>query len=281
LSEVTDLPSVAAVARARVHTLSAGEQRVCQAILADIAWAVEATTTQLGEVAGVSSATVVRTAKSLGYRGFPHLRVMLARDLGTPRPAADDDTPAGVVRAFFETVAASAAELAPLVSDQRIDAVVAALIAAPHILIGGNGVSAPVAQDFAMRLAAIGRPASAPTDALDQQIRARLLAPGDVCVIVSGTGATSNSLRAAAAADAAGATVVAMTSFAETPLSAYADIELVVGAQTAGLRDELYGQLRLPQAILVNAIVAAVARADEGAGAARAKVFEVVAETLN
>ncbi|MDR0593183.1 MAG: MurR/RpiR family transcriptional regulator, partial [Bifidobacteriaceae bacterium] len=227
--KLTDQPSVAAVARSRANSLSAGERRVCEAILGDIAWAVEATTTQIGDAAGVSSATVVRTAKSLGYRGFPHLQVMLARDLGTPRPAADDATPAGLVRAFFEMVAASAAEMAQLLSDQRIDAVVAALVAAPRILIGGNGVSAPVAQDFAMRLAALGRPASAPTDALDQQIRARLLGPGDVCVIVSGTGATSNSLRAAAAADAAGATVVAMTSFAQTPLSALADIELVVG----------------------------------------------------
>lgn len=154
------------------------------------------------------------------------------------------------------------------------------IAAARRIVVAGGGVSAPVAQDLAMRLAAIGRPVEAPTDHLDQRIRARLLGPEDVCVIVSGTGATASTLSVARAAAAAGAPVITLTSFARSALSALASVELVTTSGT-GLREELQTTFRIPQLILGNALVAAVAARDpEGSARARAAVLEVVAPEL-
>jgi len=271
---------VTATIRALRPSLNPGEQRVCDVVLALPEWVIEATTADVAEEAGVSTATVVRTAQRLGYRGFPHLRVLLARDLGVP-PAVSEamDAPGGV-RAFFRAVGSGTEAMAALLDEELVERAVDLVAGARRILVAGGGVSAPVAQDLAMRLAAIGRPVEAPTDHLDQRIRARLLGPQDACVIVSGTGATLSTLHVARAAGVAGAPVIALTSFARSALSALATVELVT-TSGAGLREELQTTFRIPQLILGNALVAAVAARDpEGSARARAAVLEVVAPEL-
>lgn len=272
---------VTATIRALRTSLNPGEQRVCDVVLARPDWVIEATTADVAVEAGVSTATVVRTAQRLGYRGFPHLRVLLARDLGVSTSAAFDSAGGtGDVRAFFRAVGSATEAMASLLDEGLVERAVDLIAEARRIVVAGGGVSAPVAQDLAMRLAAIGRPVEAPTDHLDQRIRARLLGPQDVCVVVSGTGATESTLSVARSAVAAGAPVIALTSFARSALSALASVELVT-TSGAGLREELQTTFRIPQLILGNALVAAVAARDpEGSARARAAVLEVVAPEL-
>lgn len=273
---------VSQVVRARWASLHPGEQRVCDVVLQQPDWVLDATTAQVAAAADVSTATVVRTAQRLGYRGFPHLRVLLARDLGASTghssPGSGD---AEGVRAFFGAVGAATESMTTLLDDELVTRAVGLLSSARRILVCGGGVSAPVAQDIAMRLAAIGRGAEAPGDHLDQLIRARLLGPDDLCVVVSGTGATSATLAVARAADRAGASVLSLTAFSDSPLASVASVDLVC-ATGSGMKGELATTFRVPQLILGNALVAAVAARDpEGAAAARARVLEVVAPELN
>lgn len=276
-----DIP-VTQVVRTRWGSLHPGEQRVCDVVLQRPDWVLEATTAQVAAAADVSTATVVRTAQRLGYRGFPHLRVLLARDLGASTGQAPPEvgSDAEGVRAFFGAVGAATESMTALLDDERVSEAVGLLCSAGRILVCGGGVSAPVALDIAMRLAAIGRPAEAPADHLDQCIRARLLGPGDLCVVVSGTGATSATLAVARAAHRAGAPVLSLTAFSDSPLASLATVDLV-SATGAGMKGELATTFRVPQLILGNALVAAVAARDpEGARAARAMVLEVVAPEL-
>jgi DNA-binding MurR/RpiR family transcriptional regulator len=273
---------VLATIRATSPSLNPGEQRVCEVVLARPEWVIEATTADVATKAGVSTATVVRAAQKLGYRGFPHMRVLLARDLGVsaPRGTGREERSTSGVHAFFRTVAAATEAMSSLLDEAQVERAVDLLASGRRILVAGGGVSAPVALDIAMRLAAVGRAADAPADHLDQRIRARLLGPEDVCVIVSGTGATAATLHVARAAKEAGAPVISLTSFARSALSALADVELVTTAGT-GLREELESTFRIPQLILGNALVSAVAARDPEASArARASVLEVVATEL-
>jgi DNA-binding MurR/RpiR family transcriptional regulator len=58
-------------------TLSAGQRKVADLFLAQPEVAVFFTTDQLARAAGVSGATVVRTARALGFGGYPELRSAL------------------------------------------------------------------------------------------------------------------------------------------------------------------------------------------------------------
>lgn len=277
--------AVLAGIQAELPALQPSERRVAEAILDRPDWAIECSAADIAVVARVSRATVVRTAQRLGYTGLPQLRVLLARDLGHARTASDDSDPAAgpmrVVSDFCRSVAESVELLTALLDPADVERAVQLLAKARHILVGGNGVSAPVAAEAAMRLSSIGQPAEAPPDSLHQEIKARLLDPVDVCLVVSGTGATRSTLQVARAARAAGVPVVVVTAFSSSPLTALADITLTAGMSTSSFQDELRTPLRIPQTILINALVHAVAaHAPEAATAAHDRVLEVVGELL-
>lgn len=261
-------------------TLQPSERRVAEAFLARPDWAIEASSQEVGTAAGVSRATVVRTCQRLGFAGYPQLRVLLARDLGIDRSAAVAAAEPGL-REFYRTVADSLDVMTALLDDESVDRAVRILAGARRIIVAGNGLSAPVAAEAAMRLTAIGQPADAPPDYMTQQIQARLLTAEDACLIVSGSGATDTSLRVAEAAAAAGAPVVVLTSFGRTPLAEHATVTLVTGMRQTSFTDEITTSVRVPQTLLVNALVQTIAaRYPDVAAAARARLLDVIGGAL-
>ncbi|SED96278.1 DNA-binding transcriptional regulator, MurR/RpiR family, contains HTH and SIS domains [Arthrobacter alpinus] len=210
---------VVAHIRSSRPSLLPAEQAVAAVFLEHTQQIVELSSQQVAELAGASRATVVRTCQSLGYSGYQQLRVLLARDAGY---ASSDQRPrvvgaAGTVADAFVQVGNAVTSMAALLDPAAVTGSVQAIAAAGGMLVVGNGLSAPLASDMAARLSAIGRPAESPLDVIGQQIAARLLAPSDLLLIISGSGANSSTLRVAQAAKDAGATLVVITAFARSP----------------------------------------------------------------
>jgi RpiR family transcriptional regulator, carbohydrate utilization regulator len=280
-----DVPTTARIAAVR-NTLQPSERRVADLIVDEPEIVIELTAQQLADRIGVGRSTVVRACQTFGYRGYPQLRVALAAELGrqaqdAPEAAVEyGDGMLGGIRSQVDRTAADLRAATSLLDEQTVDDAVRAVRDARRLLVVANGLSAPVASDLTMRLTAVGRPAESVSDTIGQQIAARHLAPDDVCVVVSGSGANEASLRAAAAARAAGARVIALTSFAASPLIERADLALVI-ASGGGFRDELEHTSRIAHAVFVEAFVDAVARASADAAArARAQVLEILSDNL-
>ncbi|CAI7657405.1 unnamed protein product [Penicillium discolor] len=157
----------------------------------------------LAEAANTSPATVSRTAQALGLRSFQHLRMLLVRDLAADATAAPD-APAGT-EGFLRWLAEGRTALASI-DPVAFDAAADAIARAPRLLISGTGASHAAAQASAVAFAVNGRPCEAPADGVVAHLTARVLAPGDVCLIVSSSGANSVTLAVADAAVDAGAT---------------------------------------------------------------------------
>ena len=99
-----------------------------------------------------------------------------------------------------------------------------------------------------------------------------------MCVAVSHTGSTHETLQAAGGAAQAGATVVAITSFTRSALTELADVVIVSGARELGLRLEAVAS-RLAHLAVLDALLVAVAERDpERAQAALAVFADVLAE---
>ena len=99
--------------------------------------------------------------------------------------------------------------------------------------------------------------------------------------MISGSGANDASVRCAEAARAAGAAVLLATSFGRSPLTAHADISLVVGMRDLTFRDELTVTSRIPHFILIEALVAGVAwQLGAAAEVAHARTMSVVGQNL-
>lgn len=255
-----------AQARALLPSLQPSDARVAQLILDEPDAVVYRSVSEVAEAASTSTATVVRCAQKLGFRGFHDLKLALAQERATfedgeqAEHAADPrlEELVGVTAAGAQTVRDAAA----LVDPASFEAAVSALTTSGQVLFVGVGTSAPLTQDAAYRFAAIGLRAHAATDLHVQHLLARQLEPGDVCVAISHTGSTRETLEIATAAKGSGATTVAVTSFARSPLSELVDHVIVAGTREVSFRLEAMAS-RLAHLALLDGLLVAVAGRDE------------------
>lgn len=275
-----EVPVTARIAAVR-NSLQPSERRVADLIVDDPDAVIELTAQQIADRVGVGRSTVVRACQTFGYRGYPQLRVALAAERGRRAvPPVAGDGALGGIRSAIDRIADDLRAATSLLDADGVDAAVDAVVGARRLLVVASGLSAPVASDLAMRLTAVGRPAETLGDAIGQQIAARHLSTDDVCIVISGSGANESSLRAASAARAAGARVIALTSFVASPLTERADLSLVL-ASGGTFRDELEHTSRIAHAVFAEAFVDAVARARAGeADLARERVLEILSDNL-
>jgi DNA-binding MurR/RpiR family transcriptional regulator len=273
---------VIATIRSLLPSLLPTEQAVATVLLERSGEIVELSSGQVAELAGASRATVVRTCQSLGFSGYQQLRVLLARDAGyQPAQPPATDGAAGIVGDAFRHVAAGVTSMIALLDEHEVARAVDALASARRVVVVGNGLSAPLAMDAAARFTSIGRAAEAPMDVIGQQITARLLSEQDVLLVVSGSGSNASTLRVADAASTAGATVIAVTAFARSPLTQIASVNLVVTMPDLTFRDEITLASRLPQAILIEGLVAALTgKLGDAAVRAKSLALDVISDNL-
>ena len=267
-----------------LNSLQPSERRVVDHVIGDLDGVVEMTAQDLADRTGVARSTVIRTCQTLGYRGFPQLRVALTRELAQSGHQTEDfgESALGTIRAEIAALAASLPRIASVLSEADVEAAVITLLSATRLLALANGLSSPLASDLSMRLTAIGRPTEFVADPIGQQIAARQLSPADAAIILSGSGANESSLKAARAVKLTGARLVVITSFATSPLGSLADVALVVAPASGSFRHELEHTSRVPHVILLESLVEVIAtRLGDHARSARSTVLSILSDNLS
>lgn len=250
-----DAPPTARIV-ALAPSMHAGERRVAEAIAADLAGTVERTAQEVATAAGVGRATVVRTAQTLGYDGYPQLRVAVAGELALQAAPADaDGTMLGALRAVGERFASRLGHTLSGLTEEALQAFVSSVDGASRVLVVANGLSSPLGLDLLLRLNSAGRPAELLNDALAQRIAARQLGSGSVCLALSGSGANEETLSVLSAAKEGGAEALAITSFARSPVARLADTALIVPPVNDSFHDELLHTSRAALMLVTEAIV--------------------------
>ncbi|CAH0150645.1 MULTISPECIES: MurR/RpiR family transcriptional regulator [unclassified Microbacterium] len=266
-------------------SMQPSERRVAEWIAMDADAAVERTAQEIADVVGVGRATVIRTAQTLGYDGYPQLRVALARERATAAPKQDetvDGTMLGALRGAVDRFSARLAHTVSAVTEETLASFVGELDAATRLLVAANGLSAPVGADLAMRLTSAGRPAEYVADTLGQQITASQLGAGSTCLVVSGSGVNRASIDVMTAARAGGARVLAITSFPRSPVAEFADVALVVAPINDSFRDELLHTSRASLMLVTESVVGLLVRTrGESATAAQVATLSVLGHSLS
>lgn len=260
--------------RTLLPSLQPGEAKVAEVVLASPELVVYRSVSEVAELAEISTATVVRCAQSLGYKGFQALKIALARELsGGPRLPETSGGAGGILAAVTAAGAECVRDAGALVPGATFDRVAELLSAARRVLFVGVGTSAPLCQDAAYRFSAIGVFAEHRGDAHVQAVVARLLDAGDVCVAVSHTGATRETLEGVREARGTGARVIALTSFARSPITELSDEVLVAGTRELGPAGLEAMASRLAHLAVLDALVVAVAGRDPERSARALKAY--------
>ncbi|HWD05230.1 MAG TPA: MurR/RpiR family transcriptional regulator [Amycolatopsis sp.] len=151
----------------RLAGMSRAERTVAEYLRHHARDAIFATAEQIGEATGTSDATVVRTAKTLGFTGLSDLRQHLARQVVTEtspslRLHARETGEAGgppktVLARVFTEATERLAETLRLVSEEDFERAVDLLDGAREVLAFGIGPSSFLAGYLALRLGRMGR----------------------------------------------------------------------------------------------------------------------------
>lgn len=251
----------------RLPGLRPSDAKVMELVLTDPAFVQAAATNEVAERAGVSPATIVRAARAVGFDGFGELKRALVQDLALQPTAAPPDelTTESTVDEITELVlsshAGSIGATRATLDPSQLHRAATLLASAEAIVVFGVGTSAAPAADAAYRWTAIGCRVSAPHDARTAQLQARLLTPGSTLVAISHSGRSEETLSVVDAAHQAGADVVAITSFATSPLAGRATTLLVAGGPDLGLH-MAPSSSRLAHLAVVDILHAAISLAD-------------------
>ncbi|MFF0494065.1 MurR/RpiR family transcriptional regulator [Nocardia sp. NPDC003482] len=254
--------------------------RVARVILDDPPGAAQLTVNQLAERADTSTSAVVRLAKTLGYDGYPQLRLALAAvggEGGTPVFATDivADDPLGKVLhklSAFETEGMVAT--ADLADPATLTAVVESLVAARRIQLLGIGASGLVATDLEQKLTRIGKWCRASTSEDDALVQTSLLDADDVVIAFSHSGETAAIVEAVRRVGTRARTV-AVTASPQSRLARAATHAILVAGREDGFRSAAMAS-RMSQLLVVDALYIGVLQRTPAAGLALRRTHDAV-----
>jgi DNA-binding MurR/RpiR family transcriptional regulator len=223
--------------------LKGAAQKVAQFILTSPQETINLTITELGSRVGVSEASIVRLAQSLGYSGFHALKIRLAEDIVSPmlivhEDMTPDDGPATAVQKAMTAGLRSLEDTMRILDMPVLEAAIRALCNARQIELFASGNSIPIAMDLNFRLTKIGMRSRFSVDPTMQEMYASLTSSEDVAVGISHTGSSKDTVYALELAKQRGARTVCITNHSDSPLTRYGDFCLFTATRVSHFREE-------------------------------------------
>lgn len=223
--------------------LKGAAQQVAQFILNSPQETINLTITELGSRVGVSEASIVRFAQSLGYSGFHSLKIRLAEDIVSPmlivhEDLMPDDGPAIAVQKAMTVGLRSLEDTTRILDMTVLEAVIRALCEARQIVLFASGNSTPIAMDLNFRLTKIGLHSRFSIDPTMQEMYASLVSSEDVAVGISHTGSSKDTVYALELTKQRGARTVCITNHSDSPLTRFGDFCLFTAARASNFGEE-------------------------------------------
>ena len=259
--------------RALMPNLAPAERRVAEAVAKDPAGTAAMTISDLAARCDTSGSTIVRFCRTMGFDGYPALRLALAAaaaHAAGAAGAAENDRMAGsdigphdslteIIEKITYADARAVEETGAQLSDQQLSAVVDVVVKARRVDIYGVGASAFIGQDLQQKLRRIGCMVYAWSDAHSGVTSAAVLDPQDVAIGISHRGTTRDTIACLAQAKSRGAVTVAITNFPGSPIAEVADHLLTTAVRETTFRSGAMAS-RIAALTLVDCLFVAIAQ---------------------
>lgn len=246
---------------AHYATLSKGQKRIAAVILEGIEKVAYMTAAKLGRLCEVSESTVVRFAGEIGYDGYPEMQNAMRELLRTKLTPNQRIAVAGerlergdllqnVLSADIEKIKYTLERTDRTVFAKSVEAI----LRAERIFIFGSRSSATLAYFLSFNLELILDNVRRIDPTSTGEAFEKLLSIGekDLLFVSSFPRYSRATIDAARYAHEQGATVLALTDSADSPLAEYADLLLAAQSDMVSFVDSLVAPLSLINALLVS-----------------------------
>lgn len=243
------------VIREQYDNIFSAEKKVASFVLQNPQKAVECNVSELAKNSGVSDATVVRMCHHIGYTGYYQFRITLARDLGKQQYSSVDEIESkdSVEKMFGEFAKAM------LVIGRRMDLDVMRgcvkllkTCKQAHIMAVGN--TCPLAQYMGFRLGRLGIKSTYNLSPEYFMNHVNLADKGDILVAISQSGTSRQVIQGMQLGKDKGLKMIAITAFAQSPVSALADYVLL-SAGEEGPFSYYKGYAHLNETAVIDALL--------------------------
>jgi DNA-binding MurR/RpiR family transcriptional regulator len=264
--------SVVTAIHQRLSALTPTERRVAEYVLAQPQVVVDASITQLAGACTTSVASVARFTNSIGFAGYPEMRMALAAELSRSDSERErfqvsggdvdrDDDAVTTVRKIAFSEAAAIERTARQLDIDELERCVAAIRGARRIDIYGTASSGLAALDLEQKLHRAGFWAQARTDLHLALTGAALLDGRDVAIAISHSGRTLEIVQSAQTAAHAGAATIAITNNPRSPLAQVCDRVLVTAVSESTFRSGAMAS-RIAQLAVLDFLFTRIAQAE-------------------
>lgn len=180
--------------------------------------------TDLSKAIGVSNATITRFSKKIGCKSFVDMKIQLSAASTRVEDLKDE----GVFSDIYSFYKSTIDMTNHLIDKEMIFKFVKEIKNAKRIYICGVGSSGFTASEFALRLLRMGFNVSSITDSHMMIINSSILSKDDLIVGISLSGETNEVVQSLRIGKANGATSVAMTSFENSSIAMYSDMNFIL-----------------------------------------------------
>jgi DNA-binding MurR/RpiR family transcriptional regulator len=212
-------------------TLKRAQRRIAEAVLGDPEQFISHSISELAVDYGVSPASIVIFCKSLGLKGFPALKIALARELTEHLFLSGEKKQrqigfSSILQEVIERHVESLRKTLKLNTPESFNLAVKSLLEARRIVLFSIGLSFPVAYSLYTRLRFMALPAFIEFDFHLQIAAAAEMDRSSVGFGVSVSGCTRETVECLRLAKERGATTICITNSVGSPLAQAADIPL-------------------------------------------------------
>ena len=213
------------------------EGRIATAILEDPRWVAREPIVEFARRTAVSTGSVVRFAKLLGFVGFHDLKLALIESGHKAPQPAHDASRTRFHRHMDEQMKAMLLA-AENIDPASIELAASALAKATRVDITATGASAVAAQSLLFSLTLLELHVRFLPDSAEQGAASAFLTHGDCLLVISYSGRTRATVDAAERAARGGATVITLTCNRRGPVLRHTGIPLIIDARANRLEAE-------------------------------------------
>lgn len=249
------MAAVDAMLDRQIGKRKAQEQKVMDYLLAHKDSIMDLSITEIAQGAGVSSPTVVRFCKSLGYEGLKDFKVNFQSETRKNKQIQDPitwESSDEEIRTLMD--AKSVYSVQSLFSDSNMDSIskmAKAIVKARNTDIIGMGGSAIIAEYLSKELIRYGKKVSLFIDPYMTRHNVTDNVDGDIYIAISCSGTNNDVLSAAINAKNEGKELFSITNNADSPLAQISDA-FITSCTVTGFKDEGNAFSRLSQFAAVN-----------------------------